>query len=533
MAFSEEQLHAINSNSRTILCLAGAGAGKSTVLVNRTYRLISEGVNPRSILSLTFTNAAGFEMGQRFKKLSQDNPVQPEFRTFHSFAYSLVVKDLAIRSALGYTKVPNICDEAQFKKIKTEVRMQLKIILSDEELASDGSELSMRDKKQYDMYHKHLKTSMLNQNLITFDMLNNDVSELFAKNDATTLKYKQKYEYINVDEYQDTDDAQMRFLNSFPETTKFFFVADALQNLYSFRGCTNKYVKMLSKDKNWEKIFLHNNYRCTNQICDYANKFSASYADSAYRIEMLGQRDGEDVEVYYGAHSSFDSPVSYNHVKKLVDKVKASDEECAILCRTNREVQYICDTFKEFEIPFVTSNKSTDDKDLLQSALDNDYMLNWLSTFLDASKYAEYIRLAAQLENPDIRWFLSTYGSNAKIKPKANKIIEIRKVLSSSLSLEEKFEKIVKLVKTNIPDHTLEGITGPSSLIQYIIDLITEVEEHRVYVGTIHSSKGLEYEHVYLMGVGDKAFPLDCEDNKNCYYVGLTRARDRLTVFKA
>lgn len=533
MAFNDEQLQAINSNSRTILCLAGAGVGKTSVLVNRTFRLVSEGINPRSILSLTFTNAAGFEMGQRYKKLAPDSPVQPEFRTFHSFAYSLVVKDAAIRTALGYTKIPNICDDAQFKNLQTKVKLQLNTKLSQEDLDSDGSKLSMRDKKQYDMYHSHLRQSMLQEGLITFDMLNEDVSALFAGNDESTLKYKQRYTYIQCDEFQDTDDSQMRFLNSFPSSTHFFFVGDALQNIYQFRNCTNKYVKLLAKDENWEKIYLINNYRSTRQICEYANKFTETYADRTYRLEMVGQRDGQDVEVIYGAHSSFDSPVCYAHIKKLVQKVKENDEECAILCRTNREVNFVCKQFKEFEIPYATSNKSSDDRDILQSVVDNDYMLNWLSTFLDNSHYAEYIRLAAQVENPDIRWFLTMYGSGAKIRPKANKIIEIRKALASGLNMEEKFSKIVKLVKTKIPEHDLSGVETNRQLIQYITDIVIEVEEHKTYVGTIHSSKGLEYEHVYLMGVGDKAFPLDSEENKNIYYVGLTRAKNKLTVFKA
>ena len=533
MAFNEQQLQAINSNHRTILCLAGAGSGKSTCLVNRVLRLVSEGVSPYNILSLTFTNAAGFEMGQRYKKLSDNNPVQPEFRTFHSFAYSLLVRDINVRNTLGYSKVPEVCDDAEFKKIQTTVKMQFKIMLSEDELNSDGSDLSLRDKKEYDLYHKAMRNEMRSKNLITFNMLNNDISLLFSSNHACVEKYKQRYTYINIDEMQDTDDAQMRFLNSFPATTNFFLVGDALQNIYQFRNCTNKYVKLLSSNPDWEKIVLYENYRSTQQICDYANKFTKTYASSAYRIDMHAQRNGDEVEVYYGACSSFDCPVSDNHVKRLVNKLQTSDEECAILCRTNREVAYICEQLKEFEIPYVTSNKTTDDKDILMSAFDNEYMMNWLSTYLDAAKYAEYIRLAAQQENLDIRWFLTTYGRNAKIKPKANKVIEIRKILSSGQSFEDQYEKIVKVIKTKIPDHDLTGITSASELVQYILDTVTDIEDHKIYVGTIHSSKGLEYDHVYLMGVDDRAFPIDSEENKNLFYVGVTRAKNKLTIFRS
>lgn len=533
MAFNEEQLKGINSNSRTILCLAGAGSGKTTVMINRVFRLVSDGVNPRNILSLTFTNAAGFEMSQRYKKLSGGDPNQPEFRTFHSFAYSLLIKDPNVRNELGYTKVPEVCDDNMLKKVKTYVRLQTKVGLSQDQLDSDGASLSMKEKREYDIYHKALSNELKTRNLVTFDILNNDVSYLFSSNNPLTDKYKQKYTYINVDEFQDTDDAQMRFLNSFPETTNFFCVGDALQNIYAFRGCTNKYVKLLSENKDWEKITLFNNYRSTNQICEYANNFTKSYASPSYRISMKGQRDGDDVEIYYGSCAEFDSPVSYNHVLKLIDKLIDNDEECAILCRTNREVQYICEQLRLVEIEFATSNKSTDDKDILQSVLDNEYMLNWLSTFLDVDKYAEYIRLSSQLDCPDLRWFLSKYGGNDKIKPRANKVIEIRKILASSLDIDEKFTKIVKILKTKIKDCDLSGISDSSALTQFLIDTVTTVEDHKIYVGTIHSSKGLEYDHVYLMDVGDKPFPLDSEENKNLFYVGCTRAKNKLTIFRA
>ena len=114
MQYNEEQLQAINADAKRLLCLAGAGAGKTATMIARIHRLVSEGVDPTSILVLTFTNAAAFEMKDRYHRQYKTKE-SPEFRTFHSFCYSILAKDRQILAKLNYTKVPNIATEQHFR----------------------------------------------------------------------------------------------------------------------------------------------------------------------------------------------------------------------------------------------------------------------------------------------------------------------------------------------------------------------------------------------------------------------------------
>ena len=158
MELNEQQYEAAHSNERTILCLAGAGCGKTKTLLARIERLIREGVPPTSILSLTFTNAAAFEMKERYKKIPNldHSKGTPEFRTFHSFCYSLIVKDPAVRARIGYTKVPEICDDARLKEIKTKVKLQLGIKLTEAELESDQPLATREKNDQKELFNKGL-----------------------------------------------------------------------------------------------------------------------------------------------------------------------------------------------------------------------------------------------------------------------------------------------------------------------------------------------------------------------------------------
>lgn len=530
---NEQQHEAVFSNSKNIMCLAGAGAGKSHTLVSRIGRLIDEGVDPRSILSLTFTNAAAFEMKQKFRRLYPNCNPCPEFRTFHSFCYSLIVKDKDLRAKLSYNSIPKVCKDTEYKRIQQEVKLQINCTLSEEKMA--GKEpLSKKDQQMVELFRKALTRKLKAENLITFDMLCYNVCKLFTSHDPVVSQYHRRYKYLNVDEMQDTDRVQFQFVSSFGTDANYYFVADALQNIYQFRDCTNTYVKMLAKDPNWETIKLFKNYRSTKQICDFANKMS-TYADAEYRIVMEGQRDGENVEVIPGSNTSFNCPVDTEHERILVDRLKHNQAETAILCRTNREVNEICNRLTAEKIDYFRSSKESPNLDIINSVLDNRYMIDWLSTFLDSHEYSEYIRLSSIEAEPNIRWFLSTYGSKSKIKTYGTKIIDLRKMLTDEkLTIEQKYKKLLTKfkLKSGLEDSDLEKIKNSRELLEAIKARIEEIEESKIYVGTIHSSKGLEYDTVYVMGVNDGMFELGTEEMNNLYYVAITRAKNHLTIFR-
>ena len=527
---NEQQQAVVDSTADRLLVLAGAGSGKTHTMLERINKIVSDGISPTSILVLTFTNAAAFEMRDRYKR-SHSEKIIPEFRTFHSFCYHLLIIDKAIREHLGYSQPPTVGDSATIKRIETEAKMQCNIKLPQSKLSGEEPCVTLKEKQEYELYTKCVKKIMKQRNIITFDILAKEVTDLFTEKNELSNKYKQKYKYIFVDEFQDTSPDQVKFVSSFDQA-KFCCVGDSLQNIYAFRGCTNEVIKALSKSDDWEKIRLFENYRSTKQICDFANKMS-TYADKEYRIEMNGQRDGDPVEVIRGANAGWETPVDDVHTKILLDRLvsRNNEKDVAVLCRTNKEVKYICDKLTAAGILYSSGKRNEDALHILKSVHDNDYMLDWLSSFLTAEKYAEYIRLASQVENPDIAWFAKEYGSVPGINERGKAIVEIRKILKSSKATVSKVADIFKTL--GIKSGELADVETDEDILPTIIETIESQGDQDIYVGTIHSSKGLEYDTVYVMSVNDRPFLLRDEDMLNLYYVAITRAKNHLVVFRA
>jgi len=526
MKANKEQLQAINSKSDRILCLAGAGAGKTKTMIDRISALTKKGINPNSILALTFTNAAGAEMRERYERMNIGK-ITPQFRTFHSFCYSIVCKDPAIRSGLGYDSIPNIASESEEKEIIEKAKVQCKIALSADQLAH-RNELTKKQQFQAELFDKAVYRLMRQANIITFDKLNSEVADLFAADHISTKPYKMKYNYIFVDEFQDTDEYQIKFLNSFPDTN-FYFCGDCLQNIYAFRGTSNEFIKALSNTPGWEKIKLFTNYRSTNQICEFANNFSKTYADDSYRIEMQGTRDGEKVITKIVDAPSNYSAINTDNIDDVLDELQNLSGTTAILCRTNKEIVEVTSYLKEKGIEY-TSSRDTKMMHILEASVSDDYLVGWLASFLTSDKYGEYIRLSAN-KSTDINWFLKTYGKNSKISNTANKIDKLRTIATDPKPVADKIKKISELLKVSIevPDKELFGI----DLLNYVKEKAEEVKSSELYVGTIHSVKGLEYDNVFVMNVNSYCFKINSsEEMSNLYYVAITRAKNRLYVYK-
>lgn len=522
-----EQLQVVNSNSDRILCLAGAGAGKTKTMLDRISRLITDGVLPSSVLALTFTNAAAAEMKSRYES-QHIGAETPEFRTFHSFCYSIICKDPAIRMALGYDSVPSIASDDQEKAINAKAFTQCNITISKEKLKI-RSGLTKQEMFQVELYDKAVTRLMQSENTITFDRLNSEVAGLFASDHPSTKPYKDRYKYIFVDEFQDTDSIQIKFLNSFTDVN-LYFCGDTLQNLYSFRGTSNEFIKILANTPDWEIIKLFTNYRSTNQICEYANKFSKGYADASYRIEMKGTRDGERVitKMTDGpAKYSYMNPKDLDDVLKELGKLSGTS---AILCRTNKEVAAVSSFLKSHDIDFTTA-KDNKIQPLIDCALSDTFALGYLASFLTSNQYGDYIRLSSQVKNLDLEWFLSHYGTNPQIKDIAKSIKFLRELSLNTEFTNTKLEMVSKEFHIKNIKQTDKQYSGKKFLL-YLREAISEVKTSELYTGTIHSVKGLEYDNVFVMNVGSYNFKLSNEDEKNLFYVAVTRAKNRLFVYE-
>lgn len=527
--YNETQLEAINSNHNKILVLACAGAGKSTTLVGRAARLIKDGVHPSSILCLTFTNKAGAEMREKFKRMFPKIAPVPEFRTFHAFCYSLIVKDPDVRAAIGYSKIPSIASDAIVKEAKETAKLQTKVMLPDDIL--NGKEpCPQRDKMKLETWKKAYRRYLARLDVITFDIMSDEISRLFTSKHVSVEKYKKQYTHIMVDEFQDTDGIQFKFVGSFTNAS-WFLVGDALQQLYAFRGTSNKFIKMLSVDDTWQKIRMNENYRSTQEICEFANKMS-TYASNSYRIELHGQHSGLPVTVKSGGITSYNHPVYLQHLMDIVKKLDVCrNESAAILCRTNNEVNFVINYLGQQNIACTNSKKQTLIIPLIKAAGDIDFELEYLASILTKNDYDNWIKLS-YTKDYTVDEFLELFDKSQDVRRAHKKIESIRQILATSEDAVSKASLILKKfnivgVRCNPEESTSE------SIISALVDAIESFEESSLYVGTIHSAKGLEYNTVFIIGVNQGVWELNCEDNLNLYYVAITRAKEHLFVYTA
>lgn len=530
---NEQQLEAVLCEHPRILCLAGAGVGKTFTMLQRISRLVDSGVNPSSILALTFTNAAAFEMRDRYKK-SHPNKIIPEFRTFHSFCYHLITVNPNIRRALGYLTVPTIADDALRKKIIKEAG-SITSIKSSLESLEKKSKRTTKEQYDYEMLKKTADKLMTKKNTITFDNLCYKICELFTHNSPLADPYKDKYKYIFVDEFQDTDDKQNDFVQSF-KNSSIFVCGDALQSLYRFRGADSSIIKKLSENPEWNTIKLYTNYRSTKNICKFAN-INSTYANKSYRIALDPGRADEGVpvnEIENTNYVGFGS-IDTDTLKYIVNDIRNHKGSTAIICRTNSEVSRIQSELEIHGIQYRSGKREIDVENVLKSVGNNEHLLDWLASYLNSDKYAEYIRVASLTENYTIVDFIRNFGNVIAIAERWNLVKCIRRICKeSSRSIVDRCNDILEVLECEYLNLDESRCTTMKSSIDYIYDLFSNTEEDDVsdiYVGTIHSVKGLEFDNVYVVGVNGPNFKLDNEDNKNLYYVAITRAKNYLTVF--
>lgn len=531
---NKQQQAVVDSNASRLLVLAGAGAGKTFTLVRKVQRLVELGADPSAILVLTFTNAAAAEMRSRFNALCPNAHVR--FCTFHAFCFYILASDSEVRSKLGYTSVPSIITEYQLKKLEDQARKATNCTLTLKQLSGDSPCRSVAERRQLDIYNAYILDLRKSSNVLTFGILSQEITKLFIEDSPCIRKYKERYLHILVDEFQDTDPQQMMFLNSFTHSS-FCFVGDALQSIYAFRGCSNEYIKSLSASDGWKVIKLHDNYRSTEEICEYANTFSR-YADESYRIAMVGQRTGSPVEVHIGADASYQDCVDKQHCSILLNDLqntRDSLKSVAILCRSNREVSYLKDYLADHGI--VTEALSVDRHkevhNILESCINEEFMESWLASLLVPEVYARYLQecIVRDVMLLGLPLFLSRYGTKEGVSHYVDIIQSIKRRLSSDELLVVKAVNILKDLGIDLIIDT-SGCSDEAELIPFIQNYLNIASERSIYVGTIHSAKGLEYDTVYVMGVDDVCFPLRDEEMRNLFYVAITRPKHRLVVFK-
>lgn len=521
MMINKNQQLAIDSNNKRILCLAGAGTGKTFTLIHRIMRLIDDGVSPSSILVLTFTEAAAFEVKSRFK----DKENSPLFCTFHSFCYSIICNDKNIRNELGYNQntPPEIISEIEYKEIIKSQKLKFNIKLSFKKFEV-GNNLTQKEKIEQRILKNAVKNELCRKNLITFDIICNSVSDLFKSNYEGTQRYKDTYRYVFVDEFQDTDINQFHFVASFTESN-IFCVGDVYQCLYTFRGACPDIIKSMADNDEFLTIKLFENYRSLSVICKYANNINRLYRNdsSNYSIELQSQQEGGTVASLIDLN--LDEALSTFFDAKL-------EGSSAILARTNSDVNAIKHELDALNIAYTSKPSSTYIQDMIQSYLSDSYFVSYLASKLNQEDYVSYLKYKLVYKNVRIKDFIEIFNYYP-FENYLSVVDSIQYVLFRKKSNMSKLISLLNLFRIEEKDLSKFNISTEQTMLSSIIEYSNNCNySSDLYVGTIHSVKGLEFDNVLVAGVNGKSFKLNNEDNVNCFYVACTRAKENLYVME-
>lgn len=604
-----QQQEAVCHTEGPLLLLAGAGSGKTRVLTHRIAYLIEEkGVNPWNILAITFTNKAAGEMRERVDKIVGYGSENIWVSTFHSSCVRILRRYI---DRLGYDKNFTIYDADDQKTVMKEVCKYLQIdtklyrersllaaissakdeLVSPEEfLANAGGDWGQKKVAQvYEEYQKRLRSS----NALDFDDLIVKTVELFRSCPDVLDYYQERFRYIMVDEYQDTNTAQFKFVSLLAEKYKnLCVVGDDDQSIYKFRGANIRNIL------EFEKVFpqahvikLEQNYRSTQNILNAANRVIANNTERKPKSLWTDNEEGQLVHFRNFQNAYEEAEYIAGEIRQKVREGLCAYKDCAILYRTNAQSRMFEEKFLLANIPYrlvggVNFYARKEIKDLLAylKTVDNarddlavrriinvpkrgigattisrvqDYATDSGLSFYAALEQADQIpalgRGGAKLE-PFVS-FIRRLRSQAEfysVKELLQQIIddtgyveELQKedTEEAQARIENIDELITKVVtyEESAEEPTLSGFLEEIALVADI-DSVDENDD-RVLLMTLHSAKGLEFPYVYLAGMEDGIFPSymtisaddpsELEEERRLCYVGITRAMKELTLTSA
>lgn len=591
---NDMQKKAVTCTEGPLLVLAGAGSGKTKVLTTRIAYLINEkNVDPSSILAITFTNKAAKEMKDRVIKLIGNIGYSMKISTFHSFGLSILKEHCDL---LGYSKNFTIIDSDDsmtlIKKIVKDLNLDSKIFnpkMIRNKISGAKNELmdpaeyvrfantDMEEKivSVYERYQKRLKLN----NSFDFDDLLMLPIKLLKENPDVLKQYQEKFKYVMVDEYQDTNQAQYILTKMMSAKYKnICVVGDNDQSIYMFRGANYRNILNFEKDyKNTSVILLEENYRSTKNILDVANSIIKNNKSRKDKTLWTNNDDGLKIKYHRSSNEKDESFYVVGEIKKLLNN-GVSLSEIAVLYRANAQSRNIEEVLLRDNIPYKVvgafyfyNRKEIKDLIAYLKLIYNHNDDNSLTRIINVPKRGiglkaiENLNTKAMLEEKSLYDSLSTQKelnfkrliddlskksetmsltelvdcilNDSKMKEE----LELEKTIESEVRLEnlEEFKSITK---------SFEESKGIVSLGEFLeeISLVSDVEEYKnntnvVTLMTIHSAKGLEFDNVFLIGMEEGLFPhANClndaeelEEERRLCYVAVTRARKRLWLVNA
>jgi len=591
-SLNEKQQLAVLHKTGPMLVLAGAGSGKTKVLTNRIATLIEEGVYPSNILAITFTNKAAKEMKDRVRNLIGPDANYIQISTFHSLGLKLIKENYEV---LGYDKNFIILDSDDtltiVKKLMKDLNMNPKYYNARElrnKISSAKNELITPDKfkkHEYDekviiLYKKYCE-KLKQGNSVDFDDLLLLPIQLFEQNPNILENYQERYKYILIDEYQDTNEAQYKFSKMLSAKYRnIFVVGDNDQAIYAFRGANYKNILNFEKDyPDCQTVLLEENYRSTKNILNAANSVIRHNKLRKDKNLWSNNEEGNKIKYIKTDDEKAEGDYIVKQIKELA-KENVSYDDIAILYRTNAQSRTIEEAMLKANIPyrvvgsFYFYNRK-EIKDLLcyLRLINNPHDDISLTRVINVPKRGignvTISNITAKSEENETSMFEAiTSGKELIFK---NLILELQEICKN-LSLTEMVEVILdksglreelekeKTLENEIRLENLEefkSITlsyenefGEISLDDFLneISLVSDVTEHadntnKVSLMTVHSVKGLEYEYVFLVGIEEGIFPHynslnegtneAIEEERRLMYVAITRAKKDLWIINA
>ncbi len=592
MTLNDKQLEAVEHKDGPCLVLAGAGSGKTKVLTQRIINLIDSGVSPYNILAITFTNKAAKEMRNRVENELGSITDSIFIGTFHSFGLRILRENYI---DIGYTSNITILDTDDAKAIvkrilkengydpaKYEIRTIINKISSAKNDGISPDEYTKLFLNDLDivigLVYKEYTKLLKDNNSVDFDDLLLKPVELLKKNKIILEKYQERFKYILVDEYQDTNSIQYELCKLLASRYKnIFVVGDANQSIYSFRNADYRNILNFEKDyKNAKVILLEENYRSTNNILKAANSVIKNNSEGKKLNLWSSKRDGELIDYIRCEDEIKEANFVINKIKDLVSNgYKYSD--IAVLYRTNAQSRVVEDAFVRNNIPhniigsyYFYNRKEIKDliaylkliynpcdsvsleriinvpkrgigaksiENLRKKATENN-----ISMFdaIDSGKELEFKKMILKLQEFSLNGNLSDLIEEILSTTGLRMEYEINKSLENEAKVENLNEfKTVALMfeESGIYDLQtfLENIALVSDRGQYNND------GDEVSIMTLHSAKGLEFNVVFLLGMEEGLFPhnrsfnslSDLEEERRLCYVGITRAKEKLYLLSA
>lgn len=607
-----QQKKAVQITEGPLLVIAGAGSGKTSVLTRRIAYLVAEkGIAPWNILAITFTNKAATEMKEREYKLLGQQADSIWMSTFHALCVRILRRDA---EKIGYSSNFSIADSAEqltlIKHIQKEQNINPKmyeprrilaaisngkndLLTPDAFSASAASPFEKITAQVYQEYQKRLK----NDQIMDFDDLIMQTLVLFKKDPTVLHYYQNKFRYLLVDEYQDTNQAQYELCHALAAQYKnICVVGDADQSIYGWRGANMENIMNFEQDYHddgVQTVKLEQNYRSTGHILAAANAVIKNNRNRKAKKLWTDQGDGAKVTYYRAQSGDDEAHFIIAKIQEEVKEKKRSYHDFAVLYRTNAQSRTVEESFVKSNVPYqiVGGHKFYDRKEIMDImaylklvanpsdsmsfnriintpkrgigpvsvrrfmdfARDNN--LSILGAFDHISMSGVTARAAAKLSDFGAKLrdainfakdhtvtgltekILQDFGYTAALKAEHTIEAETRlENLDEFLSVTKRFDDEYE---ENDDENALSDFLAEVSLLSDQDDLANN--DDQVALMTLHAAKGLEFPVVFLVGMEDGLFPLSralmeddqLEEERRLAYVGITRAKRELFLTNA